>query len=246
MNNLRDKLAQSPMLARVAPFVVFLVLTYCQGEFGEASRYWFYLAKTLAGAWMVWVVWPVVEEMRLSFNWAAVGIGAGVFALWVGLDGLYPASGELSRMVLSPLLKPIGLEEWLPKAAESYPPWNPHVQFGSGACMAWAFIVVRIAGSSLVVPPLEEVFYRSFLYRYIAKADFLSVDLGMFMLKPFLLTSLIFGFVHREWLAGILCGMAYQGLVCWRKRLGDAIVAHAITNLLLGLYVAWRGAWQFW
>ena len=45
---------------------------------------------------------------------------------------------------------------------------------------------------------------------------------------------------------GILCGFAFQGLVCWKKRLGDAMTAHAITNGLLGLWVVWRGAWHFW
>ena len=70
--------------------------------------------------------------------------------------------------------------------------------------------------------------------------------LGSFAWQPFLLASVIFGLEHREWLAGILCGFAYQGLVCWKKRLGDAITAHSITNLLLGLWVVWQGAWQFW
>jgi len=105
---------------------------------------------------------------------------------------------------------------------------------------------VRIAGSASIVPLLEEVFFRSFLYRYLAKPDFLSVRLGTFAWRPFLITSLIFGFEHREWLAGVLCGFAYQGLVSWKERLGDAIMAHGITNFLLGVWVVWQGAWQFW
>jgi CAAX prenyl protease-like protein len=70
--------------------------------------------------------------------------------------------------------------------------------------------------------------------------------LGQFGWTPFLATAAIFGFAHHEWLAGILCGFAYQGLVCWKKRLGDAMTAHAITNFLLGVWVVWRGAWHFW
>jgi len=99
-----------------------------------------------------------------------------------------------------------------------------------------------MAGSTLIVPPLEEVFYRSFLYRYIAKPDFLSVPLNQFLPLPFLATAAVFGFSHNEWLAGILCGAAYQGLVIRKNRLGDAMTAHAITNFLLGLWVVWRGA----
>jgi CAAX prenyl protease-like protein len=124
--------------------------------------------------------------------------------------------------------------------------WNPHHQFGAGSALAWLIISVRILGSTLVVPPLEEVFYRSFLYRWIAKPDFQSVPLGAFHWTPFLVTSAIFGLSHFEWLPGILCGFAYQGLVCWKKRLGDAMTAHAITNLLLGAWVVWKGAWHFW
>ena len=72
------------------------------------------------------------------------------------------------------------------------------------------------------------------------------MPLGQFAWVPFLATSAVFGFTHREWLAGILCGFVYQGLVCWKKRLGDAMSAHAITNLLLGLWIVWKGAWHFW
>jgi CAAX prenyl protease-like protein len=143
-------------------------------------------------------------------------------------------------------LKSIGLESWCPNPSANQLPWNPHEQFGAGSALAWLFIVGRMLGSTFVVPPLEEVFFRSFLYRYIIKVEFLSVPLGMFHWTAFLATSAIFGFEHHEWLAGILCGFAYQGLVCWKKRLGDAITAHAITNFLLGAWVIWKGAWGFW
>jgi CAAX prenyl protease-like protein len=62
----------------------------------------------------------------------------------------------------------------------------------------------------------------------------------------FVVTSVIFGFVHFEWLAGILCGMSYQWLVLRKGRLGDAMLAHGITNFLLGLYIVIKGDWHFW
>lgn len=240
------KLRSSPALARVVPFVIFLGLTACQGWMGEASRYWFYFAKTLAGAWLIWSVWPVVTEMRWTASWEAVVVGVGVFALWVGLDGHYPSVDELIQKIVCPPLKAIGLGSWCPKPASAGLPWNPHLEFGQGSVLAWFFIGVRVVGSTVVVPPLEETFYRSFLYRYIIKPDFESVPLGRFSVGAFVATSAIFGFGHHEWLAGILCGFAYQGLVCWKGRLGDAMTAHALTNLLLGLWVVWKGAWNFW
>lgn len=222
MRTLLDKLKNSPSAARVAPFAVFILLTACQGPSDEPSAYWLYLTKTLLGAGMIWFVWPTVTEMRWQVSWAAVAVGVAVFAVWVGLDGWYPKGKWVSGQ------------------------WNPHAQFGSGSATAWFFIAVRLAGSTCFVPLLEEVFFRSWFYRVLADREFLKVPLGQFQWTSFVATSVIFGVQHQEWLAGILCGFAYQGLVVWKKRLGDAITAHAITNLLLGLWVVWRGAWQFW
>lgn len=222
MKLLTDKFAESPVVARVLPFVAFVLLTSLQGTMGEGSRYWGYLFKTGVGVWLVWLMRPYVAEMKWSFSWEAVVVGVGVFVLWVGLNDHYPKLTELGK------------------------PWNPHTQFGEGAPLAWFFVVVRLVGSTWVVPPLEEVFYRSFLYRYVARADFASVPLGAFKRVPFIITAGIFGLAHYEWLAGVLCAFAYQGLVCWKHRLGDAMTAHAITNFLLGAYVVYRGAWQFW
>jgi CAAX protease family protein len=228
-------LANFPAIARVAPFVVFVVLTFCQGCFGEEGRYWFYFAKTLIGAWMLWVVRGVVQEMRWKLSWEAVVAGLVVFVVWVGLDRIVPTQQELwIKLGLSKV------------PANPTPPWNPFAHFADCTALGWFFLAVRVLGSSLVVPPLEEVFYRSFLYRWIARPDFASVPLGQFARKPFLSVALIFGFAHNEWLAGILCAATYQGLVCWKKRLGDSMTAHAITNFLLGMWVASRGEWHFW
>jgi CAAX prenyl protease-like protein len=219
---LRKPFASSPLLARVVPFVIFVTLTFCQGKFGPASACWFYFAKTFVGVWLIWEMRAFVTEMRWAFSWEAVLVGIGVFVMWVGLDPYYP------------------------KLMKGAVPWNPFVQFGEGSTLAWLMILTRIAGSTLVVPPLEEVFYRSFVYRYIAKPDFTTVKLNQFLPLPFIATAVVFGLSHNEWLAGILCGAAYQWLVLRKNRLGDAMTAHAITNFLLGAWVVWRGAWHFW
>jgi membrane protease YdiL (CAAX protease family) len=244
MTGSMKRLASSPALARALPFLIFLGLTFCQGKFGDASRYWLYLLKTGVAGWILWSLRPVIAEMKWTLSWEAIVVGVGVFVLWVGLDGHYPSLDELNKKYLSRLLGPLGLSKG---ESEAGPPvWNPHVQFGVNSGLAWFFIGVRIFGATLVVPPMEEVFFRSFLYRYVVKVDFQSVPLGQFGWLPFLATSLIFGFEHQEWLPGILCGFAYQGLVCRKKRLGDAITAHAVTNFLLGLWVVCRGEWKFW
>jgi CAAX prenyl protease-like protein len=229
------KFLMSPAAARAVPFIIFLALTFCQGKFGAASAYWFYLAKTLVGAWLIWEMRPFVSEMRWAVSWEAVVVGVAMFAAWVGLTGDWTT--------LDSLWVKLGLTH--PPAVPPKP-WNPHAQFGENSLIAWLMMATRIAGSTLVVPPLEEVFYRSFLYRYLAKPDFQSVPLNRFLWWPFLGTAAVFGFSHNEWLAGILCGAAYQWLVIRKNRLGDAMTAHAITNFLLGVWIVWRGAWHFW
>jgi CAAX protease family protein len=218
---LRKKFEGSPELARFLPFGIFVALTAAQGEFGESSRYWLYLVKTLVGAWLILEMRPFVEEMRWKFSWEAVVVGIIIFATWVGLDGYYPRLTNLG------------------------PDWNPYKEFGKG--LAGFYAAVRIAGSSIVVPPIEEVFYRSFLYRYFVKTDFRAMPFNRFHGLSFFVTSIIFGVLHPDrWVAGIICGLGYQWLVIHKNRLGDAMTAHAITNFLLGLWVVWKGAWSFW
>ena len=230
---LRKFFSTSPAIVRVAPFVIFLLLTFGQGQFGPASAYWFYLAKTLVGVWLIWEMRPFISEMRWTFSWEAVAVGIAVFAVWVGISGEWTTQNSL----------------WV-KLGISHPPknpapvWNPFEHFGPMA--AWFFTAVRILGSALVVPPIEEAFYRSFLYRYIASQDFMAVPLDKFLPVSFFGAAAIFGFSHNEWAAGIFCGLAYQWLVLRKKHLGDAMTAHAITNFLLGAWVVWKHAWNFW
>ena len=225
MSFVRQKLQGSPEYARVAPFAVYAALTPLQGEFGPDSVYWFYIVKTFIAAWMVWEVWPLVQEMRWKISWEAVVIGVAIFAIWIGLDGYYPRLSKLGEGT------------------------NPFKEFGDGSPTAWFYIVVHITGMTLVVPPVEEVFYRSLVYRYLVKVKFLEMPLGQFHGLSFVVTSVIFGVMHPQWwVAGIICGLAYQWLVVRKNRLGEAMTAHAITNFMLGVWIVWRGgeAWTFW
>ena len=50
----------------------------------------------------------------------------------------------------------------------------------------------------------------------------------------------------QHWIAGMLAGLAFAALSKWRGRIGDAVVAHATSNLLLGAWVLLRGDWAQW
>ena len=178
---------------------------------------------------MIWVTWPLVSEMRWAISFEALIAGTLVFILWVALDVLYP------------------------KFSQPNDSWDLQKHFGSPSVIVWFFAGVRLVGSTLLVPMLEEVFYRSFLYRYILAPNWIFTAYNSFAVKPFLITSIVFGFTHQQWLAGIVCGMIYQLLVIRTNRIADAITAHAVTNLLLGAWVITQGfgyadkpQWHFW
>ena len=223
MNSLYKKLQESAILARVLPFLIFVTLTSTQGILGPESHFWIYLLKTLLGVWMVWIIWPLVGEMRWAFSTEAIGGGILVFIVWIILDNFQ-----------------------YPKLTPSDDAWNLNKHFKQDSVLFWLFVTTRIIGSTLIVPLLEEVFYRSFLYRYILTKNWLFTPYNLFDIRPFIITSIIFGLTHSHWLAGVICGMIYQAIVLKTNRLGDAITAHAITNCLLGFWVITQQNWHLW
>ena len=119
MDFLRKRFEASPVYVRVVPFFIFLALTLFQGSEDTTNRYWFYLVKTVIGAWLVWEMRPYVAEMKWAFSWEAVVVGILVCVMWVGINDWYP---KFSKLELS----------------------NPHLKFGPG--LAWMFIMVRSVG----------------------------------------------------------------------------------------------------
>jgi uncharacterized protein len=226
MNPISSLLQRSPDFARFVPFAIIYLLTYLQGSFGVDSNYWVYCGKMILCAWIIWKMRPLVSEMRWAFSWEAVVVGVAIFVIWVGLDPYYPR--------LDLFMKPSEGDEW-----------TPFERYGQDSLLAWTYIIIRVLGMTFVVPPIEEVFYRSWLYRIFIKNDWEEVPIGYFAGASFVACSLLFGLAHPQWLAGIVCGAAYLGLIVRKKRLGDAMTAHAITNFLLAVWVVWKGDWKF-
>jgi exosortase E/protease (VPEID-CTERM system) len=101
------------------------------------------------------------------------------------------------------------------------------------ASRPWWWVAFRVAGFEVVTPLAEELAFRGYLMRRLVAADFESVRPGRFTWPSFLVTGVLFGLMHGEWLAGIVAGLAYGLVVIRTGRVRDAVVAHAITNGLL-------------
>ena len=154
-------------------------------------------------------------------------IGVLVTALWI--------APEFSTFYRTWFCWPIGS---LPTASPAPSPYEP-------AVCGWTLTITKLIGSAFVIAPVEEVFFRSFLYRWLQKRDFLSVPLSRFNLSAFLWMVFLFTLEHDRPLAAAVAGAAY-GLAAVRFGLASAIVAHVATNLLLAIYVIHQGAWAFW
>jgi CAAX prenyl protease-like protein len=104
----------------------------------------------------------------------------------------------------------------------------------------------RVFGAVLVVPLMEELFWRSFLIRYIVDSDFEKVPLGRFTWVSFLLTVVLFGLEHHFILAGMMAGIIYNIILYRTRSLAQCVLAHAVTNLAIAVYVLMTGKWYFW
>ncbi|AJE03493.1 CAAX prenyl protease-related protein [Geobacter pickeringii] len=134
--------------------------------------------------------------------------------------------------------------DWLLGASSPPQGFNPTV-FGEGHVRT-ALILLRLCGAVLVVPVMEELFWRSFFIRYIIDGNFQQVPIGRFTWASFLATVVLFGVEHHYILAGIAAGILYNLLLYRTRSIAHCVVAHAVTNLALGIYVLRTGEWRFW
>lgn len=215
-----------PVLARLLPFLIY-VLMLTAGDLlarvlPQADLRWLY------GAQVVMVVAALVAFRRQYVElgarpgggalMAAVLVGLAVFALWIHLALPY-LSFEVGR---------------------GFDPRD-----GGGAVIV-PLAAVRVMGAALVVPLMEELFWRSFVMRWIDRHEFLELAPTAVSLRAVAISSLLFGLEHGLWFAGILAGLAYAELYRRSGSLWPPIVGHAVTNAALGAWVLATGSWSFW
>ena len=209
----------SPTVAYLAPLVTILAISLLTGAFTSGFD-WFYPARVLAAAGVLWIFRRDHVELRWTWSWLAVAIGAGTFLLWMALERATTTTGDAAMLSAGlATLSPVGASAWL------------------------AF---RAIGSVVTVPLAEELAFRGYLTRRLISDDFESVPVGRFTWSSFLITSALFGALHGRWVAGTLAGMMYALALHRRGALTDAVVAHATTNALIAIYVLTTGSWSEW
>ncbi len=140
---------------------------------------------------------------------------------------------------------------WIaPQAFLGLPPrtsgFNPQVL--PRPALYWFEVILRFGRLVLVVPFIEEIFWRSFLLRFLIDDNFDRVRFGTFSWLSFTIVTLGFGLSHSpaDWAAAVLAGALYNAVAYRTKSLSSCIFAHALTNLLLGLWIMQTKEWGFW
>lgn len=212
-------------ITHAAPFLVWIGLQMLLPA--TAGTYAVRTAATavVGAALLLWVRWRPHRPSLRTICTGLVG-GLAVAVLWI--------APECSAWYRTWLVYPIGT---LPPPATASP-YEP-------AVCGWTLTIIKLIGSAFVIAPVEEVFFRSFLYRWLQNRDFATASLAKFDLSAFLWMILLFTLEHDRPLAAALAGAVY-GLLAIRVGLGAAILAHVVTNLLLALHVIVRGDWGFW
>jgi CAAX prenyl protease-like protein len=227
------QVASAPAFARIAPFALFMafvaVLSWPEGptsRLTEADVRWLVIFRGVAVAAVLGILWRHYLELHdapllKARQWLlALASGAAVFVVWITFDSGWAAFDSGASAGFSPLRPDGSIDPML------------------------AFL--RLAGLALVVPVMEELFWRSFLLRWIVKREFLTVDPRHVSFAAFAISSALFASEHSQWFAGLVAGMVYNAIYMRSGNLWVPIVSHATTNGLLGIWILATGNWQFW
>ncbi|MDY7036692.1 MAG: CAAX prenyl protease-related protein [Thermodesulfobacteriota bacterium] len=208
----------------VFPFVVFLLLTELV-RFFPAWNHIFYISKTIIVGALLWS-WRQAYRSDISPNLSineflvAVLTGLLVLVIWIVPEGYLYQIGENSG-------------------------FNPYA-FGWSRRATYGLIAMRLTGAAVIVPVMEELFWRSFFLRYLINQDFRAIPIGAFSWFSFIGVAVLFGLEHHRVIVGIAAGIIYNLLLIYQKKLRGCILAHGITNLGLGVYVLSTKSWTFW
>jgi exosortase E/protease (VPEID-CTERM system) len=212
-------LVETPPDAYLAPFLAILAAAMISRATSETFE-WMYPLRFFAAVGVLLFFRRKYTSIDWRFGWAAPVVGGLVFAVWIALDryaGPHVESGVPPSLVA------------LPAAAR----------------ITW--LVFRTLAAVITVPIAEELAFRGFLLRRLISADFESVSLRRWSFLAVVGSSVAFGFLHGDrWFAGTIAGFLYAGAQKWRGRIGDAVVAHGITNALIAAWVLWGGHWSLW
>jgi len=217
-----------PAIPYVAPFATFIAIMALEKATGLPTT-WMYPLRVIATLAVLLVFSRDLLKVRPASPVGSVVLGALVFALWIGPDVVFGPGYRHSWLFQNAITG---------TAASSI----PIVLSGS----AW-FLALRTASCALLVPPVEELFWRGWVMRWIIDNDFKKIPPGTFQASAFWLVALMFAAEHGPyWEVGLATGILYNWWMVRTRNLTDCIIAHAVTNGLLSWYILATHQFQYW
>jgi uncharacterized protein len=218
------------LIAHVLPLLLFLtLLALCQlvtahghGFVLRHAEFWIYPTQTiLCGAVLLWFR-RCYEFHRLKNVGFTLLIAFAVFVLWIAPQQFF---------------------HFAPRTIG----FDPEI-LGKNPAVYWSTILFRFLRLVVVVPLIEEIFWRGFLLRFVIDEHFERVPFGKFTWPSFAIVGLAFTFSHSraDWLAAFVAGALYNVVAYRTRSLASCVLAHAVTNLLLGLWIMHTRQWGFW
>jgi CAAX prenyl protease-like protein len=221
--------SRSKFAAFLIPMLVFISLLAVNGilkKLGHSfwltsSEYWIYPLQTVICGFLLVRYWRCYDSMWPRRLWISAVVGVVVFLIWIAPQTL------------------LGL----PRRDNGFDP----TVFASPT-LYWITVAFRFARLVIVVPLVEEIFWRGFVLRYLISENFDKIAVGTWSWMSFTVVAAAFAFSHApaDWAAAFATGMLYNAVACSTKSLGSCVIAHASTNLLLGLWIMATRQWGFW
>jgi exosortase E/protease (VPEID-CTERM system) len=204
--------------AYVAPLLAGLVVALVTSIWSEDGLDRWYVARVLAAAGVLLLVRRDLPTPSMTVTWFPVLAAAISCAAWIAFVPADPVAGGRFLAALQ----------------------------GLGTAERWGWIAVRVVGSCLLVPVVEELAFRGFLLRWLVSPEFEHVPPRAWTWWAVLLSSIAFGALHSHWILGTLAGLAFAAARLRRGRLSDAVLAHALANAGIAVAVLGFGRWDLW
>ncbi len=215
------------------PYLAFLGIRTVANYF-PGGLYWGYVIGYTSAALLLWIFrhkYQELQEGKISFSnilWALV-VGLIGIVIWIlpyhfisnfaQTDGIFGLiTGQ--RKAANPYLLPRGL--------------------------FFPFVLFRFIGYIFIVPIFEELFIRSFLWRYLIDSEIQSVPLGKYTTLAFWGTALLFSFSHNEWIVAFVYAVILNFFLVIKKDIRLCMIAHGTSNACLMGYVWMSGKWFLW
>jgi len=212
--------------AYIAPFLAFVGIMAIERMIPLPSQ-WLYPVRFLIVSALIGALsWPYLS-FRPSAPLASIAIGVAVFVIWVAPDLLfgYRHTWLFDNAITGSAVSSLA----------------PHLKANIG------FILLRSVSSAVMIPILEELFWRGWMMRWLIHHDFLSVPPGKYVPSAFWIVALLFASEHGPyWEVGLAAGVVYNWWIVRTRNLADCMLAHAVTNAVLSAYVVVTGQWQYW